>query len=134
MQPAPDQIFKAVQVVHRRCSGGYASIALFPGHGMLAIRDPNGIRPIVFGSRQTSAGKEYAIASESVALDVLGFELERDLAPGEALFISLEGEVKIQQCALDPKHRPCIFEFVYFARPDSMIDDISVYKSRLRMG
>jgi len=134
MPPSPEQIFKAVQAVHRRCSGGYASIALFPGYGILAIRDPNGIRPIVYGSRQTAAGKEYAFASESVALDVLGFELERDLAPGEAVYISLDGEFHSRQCAQDPRPTPCIFEFVYFARPDSMIDDISVYKSRLRMG
>lgn len=130
----PDNLFKAVGAVHARCVGGYAAIAMIPGYGILGFRDPNGIRPVVFGSRETANGTEYAIASESVALDVLGFDLIRDIAPGEAVFISLDGSLHSRQCAEARPHTPCIFEYVYFARPDSMIDDISVYKARLRMG
>jgi len=127
-------IFKAVAGVHRRCRGAYAAVAMIPGYGIVGFRDPFGIRPIVFGKRETPAGVEYMIASESVALDSLGFDLIRDLDPGEAVFIEVEGQVYTQQCAENPVHSPCIFEFVYFARPDSIIDDISVYKARLRMG
>jgi amidophosphoribosyltransferase len=134
MQLTPDALFKGVEGVHRRCSGGYAVIALIPGYGILAIRDPHGIRPVLYGKRRTSQGIEYCIASESVALDVLGFELIADIAPGEAVFIGVNGKVHRRQCAQSSKHTPCIFELVYFARPDSMMDDISVYKSRLRMG
>ncbi len=127
-------IFQAVESVHRRCRGGYAAVAMIPGYGILGFRDPFGIRPIVFGRRDTPVGAEYMIASESVALDSLGFDLIRDLEPGEAVFINVDGDVFTQQCAENPMHSPCIFEFVYFARPDSIIDDISVYKARLRMG
>ncbi len=138
MQPGlrltPAQVFAAVSELHRRCSGGYALIALFPGYGVLAVRDPHGIRPVVYGVRETPHGKQYAIASESVALDALEYELVRDLAPGEALFITLDGALHSRQCGDGGAHSPCIFEFVYLARPDSMIDDISVYKARLRMG
>ena len=127
-------IFKAVAGVHRRCRGGYAAVAMIPGYGILGFRDPCGIRPIVFGRRDTDQGAEYMIASESVALDSLGFDLIRDLDPGEAVFIDVDGRIHTQQCAASHVHSPCIFEFVYFARPDSIVDDISVYKARLRMG
>lgn len=130
----PQDVFDAVSQLHRRCRGAYAVTAMIVGYGILGIRDPNGIRPLVFGSRNTPKGVEYMIASESVALDVLDFKLIRDVAPGEAVFITNDGELHTQQCAVDPKTRPCIFEHVYFARPDSIMDGISVYKSRLRMG
>jgi len=127
-------IFKAVAGVHRRCRGGYAAVALIPGYGIIGFRDPFGIRPIVFGRRDTDQGTEYMIASESVALDVLGFELIRDIAPGEAVFITEDGDLYTQQCAAHPVRSPCIFEYVYFARPDSIIDNIFVHKARQRMG
>ncbi len=135
-KPAFDHhdIFKAVSGVHRRCKGGYAVIAMIVGKGVLAFRDPNGIRPVVYGKRETAQGSEYMVASESVALQAQGFELVRDLKPGEAIFIDKDCNVHTQQCADNAKLVPCIFEYVYFARPDSIIDDISVYKSRLRMG
>ncbi len=133
-RPLPSDIFAAAAAVHRRCSGGYAVIAMLVGHGIVGIRDPHGIRPLVLGKRETDRGAEYMLASESVALDALGFELVRDVDPGEAIFITDTGELHAQQCALAPSLTPCIFEYVYFARPDSIIDNVSVYKARLRMG
>jgi amidophosphoribosyltransferase len=130
----PDDIFRAVSAVHRRARGAYAVVALIVGVGILAFRDPHGIRPIVYGRRETDGGTEHMIASESVALDVLGFKLVRDIGPGEALFIDMRGEAHWRQCAPHAEHTPCIFEFVYMARPDSMIDGIAVHKTRLRMG
>src|SRR5829696_3165070 len=130
----PDLIFKAVAGVHRRVKGAYAVVAMIAGYGMLAFRDPFGIRPLVFGRAENERGGEYLVASESVALDTLGFELVRDVAPGEAIFIDLDGNFFNAQCAANPSLNPCIFEFVYLARPDSVIDGISVYETRLRMG
>lgn len=129
-----DDVFNAVSGLHKRCRGGYAAIAMINGFGILAFRDPHAIRPVVFGERKTDKGTEYMIASESVAMDVLGFDLIRDLEPGEAIFISMDGELHTRQCADNPQYAPCIFEHVYLARPDSIIDGISVYKARLRMG
>jgi len=129
-----EDIFEAVAAVHERCKGGYAVIAMIVGKGVLAFRDPNGIRPAVYGKRETAAGTDYMIASESVALQAQGFELVRDLMPGEAVFIEQSGVLHTRQCAENPRLVPCIFEFVYFARPDSIMDDVSVYKARLRMG
>ncbi len=134
LQPTEEDVFAAVTRVHERCRGGYAVVAMITGYGVLGFRDPNGIRPIVFGQRHTDAGVEYMIASESVALDVLGFTLIRDLAPGEAVYITEDGQLHTRQCAANPVLTPCIFEHVYLARPDSIIDGISVYKARLRMG
>jgi amidophosphoribosyltransferase len=130
----PADVFAAVNAVYRRCRGGYAVVAMVIGHGVLGFRDPNGIRPLVLGKRDTKKGAEWMLASESVALDMLGFELVRDVAPGEAVFIDELGRLYAQQCVAAVQHRPCIFEYVYFARPDSIIDNISVYKARLRMG
>ena len=129
-----NDVFKAVSGVHKRCQGGYAAIAMIVGYGIVAFRDPHGIRPVCFGYRDTDEGREYMIASESVALDALGFELMRDLEAGEAAVIDTEGGMHTRQCAEKPSHSPCIFEYVYLARPDSIIDDVSVYKARLRMG
>ncbi|TAK61849.1 amidophosphoribosyltransferase [Methylobacter sp.] len=129
-----DDVFQAVSGVHRRCRGAYAVVIMIAGFGILGFRDPHGIRPIVFGARKTEHGSEFMIASESVALDVLGFELIRDIEPGEAVFIEESGMLHTKQCAEKIDHCPCIFEYVYFARPDSIIDRISVYKARLRMG
>ena len=129
----PDAAFRAIENVIRRAKGGYAVLTVVLGLGLVAFRDPHGIRPLVLGRRQTDAGTEYALASESVALDVLGFERLRDVAPGEAVVITPRGELHSRQCA-EGELRPCIFEFVYFARPDSMMDEISVHKARMRMG
>ena len=129
-----EDVFTAVSRIHHRCRGGYAVVAMVVGKGILAIRDPNGIRPLCYGIRETEQGIDYMVASESVALQAQGFELVRDVEPGEALFISEKGELFYKQCADNPKLSPCIFEYVYFARPDSIIDGVSVYKSRLRMG
>lgn len=129
-----EDIFRAVETVHQRCRGGYAAVAMIPGYGVIAFRDPHGIRPVVFGERDTPHGKEFMVASESVALDTLGFRLVRDVAPGEAIIITRIGEFHARQCAAETMRSPCIFEFVYFARPDSIIDDIFVHKARLRMG
>ena len=127
-------IFAAITRVHQRIKGAYAVVALIIGYGIVAFRDPNGIRPLMIGKRTTDKGEEFVVASESVAVDALGFERLRDVEPGEAVFIDLDGNFHSQQCAESPVHSPCIFEYVYFARPDSIIDGISVYKARLRMG
>ncbi|SDH65488.1 amidophosphoribosyltransferase [Propionivibrio dicarboxylicus] len=130
----PDMIFKAVSGVHRRCKGAYAVVVMIAGHGLLAFRDPFGIRPLVIGSNETPTGQEYLVASESVALDTLGFKVLRDVAPGEAIFVDLDQQMHARQCADHPVLSPCIFEFVYLARPDSVIDGVSVYETRLQMG
>ena len=134
LQPTEEEVFAAVSKVHERCRGGYAVVAMITGYGIVGFRDPNAIRPIVFGQRQTDEGVEYMIASESVALDVLGFTLIRDLAPGEAVYITASGELFTRQCSEHPRYSPCIFEHVYLARSDSFMDGVSVYKARLRMG
>ncbi|HET7061430.1 MAG TPA: amidophosphoribosyltransferase [Nitrosospira sp.] len=130
----PAAIFTAVAGVHQRCQGAYAVVAMIAGYGLLAFRDPHGIRPLVFGSVERESGVDYLVASESVALDTLGFKLIRDVAPGEAIFIDDRGNFYNKQCAANPSHNPCIFEYVYLARPDSMMDGISVYETRLNMG
>jgi amidophosphoribosyltransferase len=130
----PQQIFDAVAHVHRRVRGSYAVVALIAGHGLLAFRDPFGIRPLVFGEGHSAEGREVMVASESVALEGTGHQVVRDVAPGEAIFVDLEGRVHTRQCAQNPSHNPCMFEFVYLARPDSVIDGISVYQARLNMG
>lgn len=132
--PTYKEIFEAVKTVHRRVKGAYAVIAMITGYGILAFRDPLGIRPACFGKRETEQGTEYMVASESVALQALGFTLVRDIEPGEAIYIENNGTLHTQQCADNPSLNPCIFEHVYFARPDSIIDKISVYKARLKMG
>ena len=130
----PQSIFDATEKVFNRCSGGYAVVAMILNHGLVAFRDPNAIRPLVIGVRESNEGKEYMVASESVALDVVGFSLLRDVLPGEAIFIDTGGNFYSKQCVEPKSYTPCIFEFVYFARPDSIIDGMSVYKSRLKMG
>jgi amidophosphoribosyltransferase len=130
----PESAFRAVEGVNRRARGGYAVVATVLGLGLVAFRDPHGIRPLVLGRRDTGAGTEYAIASESVAFDILGFERVRDVAPGEAIVVTARGELHQRICAEPQEHAPCIFEYVYFARPDSMIEEISVHKARMRMG
>jgi len=134
MQLMPDAIFRAVTNLHRKVRGGYAVVALIIGHGLVAFRDPHGIRPLVMGKRDTELGTEYMVASESVALDADGFTVLRDVSPGEAVYITESGELYSQQCAENPTYTPCIFEYVYFARPDSTIDNVSVYASRVAMG
>ena len=129
-----DDVFQAVSAVHKRCKGAYAVVLMIAGFGVLAFRDPHGIRPLVFGERKTEQGTDYMVASENVALNGLDFELTRDIEPGEAIFIEKTGIVHTKQCSETVDHCPCIFEYVYFARPDSLIDGISVYKARLRMG
>ena len=130
----PDSIFYAVAGVHRRVKGAYAVVSLITDRGIVAFRDPHGIRPLCFGTRKHKGKTETMIASESVALDSSGFKLERDLNPGEAIFVDLSGVVHTRQCSEIINHAPCIFEYVYFARPDSIIDGISVYKARMAMG
>jgi amidophosphoribosyltransferase len=129
-----DAVFKAVAMVHRRARGGYAVVAQIAGHGILAFRDPYGIRPLCLGVNENDAGNEYLVASESVALEGLGFRFVRDIAPGEAVFIDNEHKLHERQCADNPSLNPCVFEFVYLARPDSVLDGASVYATRLRMG
>lgn len=130
----PAAVFKAVSVLNRRVRGAYAAVAQIAGHGLLAFRDPFGIRPLCIGLNETDKGTEYLIASESVALEGMGFKFERDIAPGEAVFIDLDGKLHSQICADNPSLNPCVFEFVYLARPDSIIDGASVYATRLKMG
>ena len=129
-----DAIFRAVAGVHRRCRGAYAVVAMIAGYGMLAFRDPFGIRPLVVGIAEGKSRSEYLVASESVALLPLGYSLLRDVAPGEAIFVDLEGNFHARQCAQNPSLNPCLFEYVYLARPDSVIDGTSVYEARLRTG
>jgi amidophosphoribosyltransferase len=131
---SPDSVFRAIEGVHRRCRGGYAIVSIVLGLGLVAFRDPHGIRPLVLGKRETDAGTEYAVVSESVALDLLGFTRLRDVAPGEAVVVTTRGELFTRPCAAPAQHAPCIFEYVYFARPDSMIENVSVHKARMRMG
>ncbi|WP_374673034.1 amidophosphoribosyltransferase [Ideonella sp.] len=130
----PELVFKAVAAVHKRIKGSYAVVALIAGHGLLAFRDPFGIRPLCFGELAGEQGPEYMVASESVALEGTGHRFVRDIAPGEAVFIDLDGRVHAQQCAESPTLNPCMFEFVYLARPDSVMDGVSVYQARLNMG
>src|SRR5689334_15591665 len=130
----PDAIFKAVAGVHRRCRGAYAVVAMIAGYGMLAFRDPYGIRPLIIGVNEAMGGREYLVASESVALEPLGFSVLRDVAPGEAIYVDQTGAFHARQCAEHTLLAPCIFEFVYLARPDSVIDGTSVYETRLNMG
>jgi len=130
----PYDIFKAVGRLHKRCKGGYAVVAMIAGVGILAFRDPYAIRPVAFGKKTTDLEEQYIVASESVAIDALGYEFLRDIEPGEAIFITPQAELYSKQCAKKYKYAPCIFEYVYLARPDSIIDNISVYKTRLRMG
>lgn len=131
---SPDAVFRAVAAVHRRLKGSYAVVALIAGHGLLAFRDPFGIRPLCFGEGDGPDGHEVMVASESVALEGTGHRLTRDVAPGEAIFIDLDGRIHTQQCAERPTLNPCMFEFVYLARPDSVMDGVSVYQARLNMG
>ena len=133
-RPTADNIFDAVEALHKRCTGGYAIVALIIGFGIVAFRDPNGIRPLVLGERDSNGQKDYMVASESVALDALQFNRVRDLRPGECLFIENDGVLNARDYPGEVRHTPCIFEYVYFARPDSILDDLSVYKTRLRMG
>jgi amidophosphoribosyltransferase len=130
----PQAIFKAVANVHQRVRGAYAVVAMIAGYGLLAFRDPYGIRPLIIGKNETEQGDEYLVASESVALDTLGFHALRDVAPGEAVFIDQDSNFYSQQCAQTTSLNPCIFEYVYLARPDSVMDGISVYETRLHMG
>jgi len=127
-------IFKAVTKLHQRVKGAYAAIGMIPGYGIFGFRDPNGIRPLILGERTTTEGTKYMLTSESVALTALGYKITRDVDPGETVVIDRKGQVHSHQCSANSRLSPCIFEFVYFARPDSIIDNISVYKSRLRMG
>ncbi|MAY56149.1 MAG: amidophosphoribosyltransferase [Gammaproteobacteria bacterium] len=133
--PTAEDVFQAVEGVHRRCRGGYVALVMITGYGIVGFRDKNGIRPLVFGKKEVAGGQtEYMLASESVALDSQGFDLVRDVAPGEAVYIDSKGNLHTRICSEPAPYAPCIFEHVYFARPDSLMDGISVYKARLRMG
>ena len=129
-----EAVFKAVGIVHKRVRGAYAVVAQIAGHGMLAFRDPYGIRPLCLGMNESENGPEYVVASESVALEGMGFRFVRDIAPGEAIFIDTDSKLHERQCAENPSLNPCAFEFVYLARPDSVLDGASVYATRLKMG
>ena len=130
----PEFVFDAVTRVHEQCRGAYAVVAMISGGGLLGFRDPRGIRPLIVGARETLAGVDYMIASESAALDAVGYTVLRDVAPGEAIYVTFDGEFYSKSCAANTDLTPCIFEHVYFARPDSIMDEVSVYKARLRMG
>ena len=130
----PEDVFSALRGVYRRCRGAYAVIAMIVGYGLVAFRDPNGIRPLIFGEKLGEGNRSVMFASESVALDVLGYQNLGDVGAGEAIFVDMEGRLHRHHCSDDINHTPCIFEYVYFARPDSIIDDVAVHKSRLRMG
>ncbi|MGA7813565.1 amidophosphoribosyltransferase [Caballeronia sp.] len=134
LQLDPAALFKAVSGVHRRVRGSYAIVSLIAGYGLVAFRDPFGIRPLVLGKMETATGVEWMVASESVAVEGIGFEFVRDVLPGEAIFIDNDGNLHSQQCAENPSLNPCIFELVYLARPDSCLDGVPVYNARLRMG
>ena len=129
-----EMVFAAITALNKRCIGGYAVVAMIPGHGVIGFRDPNGIRPLILGRKIVNQQYEYMLASESVALDIHGYERVSDVAPGEAVLVGIDGKLHRQQCSEIKQHTPCIFEFVYFSREDSIIDDISVHKARLRMG
>jgi amidophosphoribosyltransferase len=129
-----ESVFAAVRALHKRVRGSYAAIIMIAGFGLVAFRDPYGIRPLIVGEQDTPQGKEVMVASESVALDANGFTAIREVAPGEAVTIDLDSNIRFAQCAARPILAPCIFEYIYFARPDSLMNDISVYRSRLRMG
>lgn len=134
LRAAPDDVFKAVSGVFRRCKGAYSVIAMIVGVGIVAFRDPCGIRPLVYGKQIEGNEVSHMFASESVAMDVIGYQLERDIRPGEAMFIDMQGNLHHSQCSEDYQHSPCIFEYVYLARPDSILDDIPVYQTRINMG
>ena len=134
LNPTPEDIFDAVTKVHQRCQGGYAVVAIITGYGVLAFRDPHGIRPLVYGKRVIDGRDEYMAASESVALDTSGFQRVRDIEPGEAIFIDSDGGLHLKQCTEKQSLAPCLFEYVYLARPDSIIDGVSVHSSRTLMG
>lgn len=129
-----EDIFAAVSRLHQQVKGAYAVVSMLVGHGVIAFRDPNGIRPLALGKRESRQGTEYIVASESVAIDGTGFTFLRDILPGEAVYITEKGELHSAQCADSAQYHSCIFEYVYFARPDSFIDGVSVYASRLNMG
>ena len=133
-EPSADDVFAAVEGVHRRCRGAYAAVAMINGLGVVAFRDQHGIRPLCYGRRLGPDGAEAIVSSESNAIDILGFDFERDVAPGEAVFIAADGACETRRCAAAAEHTPCVFEHVYLAREDSVMDNISVYKARLRMG
>lgn len=134
LELSPDDVFQAVSSIHQQVRGAYGVVAMIIGHGLLAFRDPLGIRPMALGERETPQGKEYMVASESVAIDGTGFHFVRDIEPGEAVYITEDGQLHTRQCASAASHVPCIFEYVYFARPDSFLDGASVYGSRMHMG
>ena len=129
-----EAVFGAIKALNSKVEGGYSCVSLISGYGLLAFRDPNGIRPLVFGKREIDGESEWIVASESVAITALGFEVARDVEPGEAVFISSSGHLFTRNCSAPKVHSPCIFEYVYFARPDSVIDGISVYNARLNQG
>ena len=134
LRVAPDDVFHAVEGVFRRCRGAYAVLAMIVGGGILAFRDPCGIRPLIYGTKTEGETISHMLASESAALDVLDYQIQRDVAPGEAIFIDLQGQVHSKICAENPRYAPCIFEYVYLARPDSILDNVPVYQTRIEMG
>ena len=132
--PSKKHFFQAVRKTHTRCQGAYAVVALITGFGLVAFRDPRGIRPLVIGEKDGNLKKEYIVASENAAFSALGFKTLRDVEPGEAIYIDADGNLHSEQCSKSSKSTPCIFEYVYLSRPDSTLDEISVYKARMRMG